>query len=203
LTSLSASLETIDPATRGWLERKRFDVPDLDALALALNLDEIELNRIYELEPADMVYIEREHGTSFDDESLPVVMVIDHGTEHQKYDEQASHTGRELLLMLAGKKPLAVFSKIDGPEEDGIVPEELFDPYVQSGRFTKLDEVVEMTRFGPMRRIYYAAAGEEWRIEAFRTLWRLGEKHKSWSDGFEKMEGYLLGYEADIDPFFK
>jgi hypothetical protein len=101
------------------------------------------------------------------------------------------------------QKPFAHFSKIDRPEEDGIVPQELFEPYVQSGRFTKRDEVIEMTRLGPLRRIYYAAAGEEWRIEAYRTLWRLCEKHKRWGEGFEKMEGYLLGYEADIDPFFR
>jgi len=203
LTGLSASLETIDPATGGWLERKRIDVPDLETLTHALNLDEIEINRVYELEPADMAYIERQHDVAFADRSLAVVMVVQHGIEHQKYDEQASHTGRELLLMLAGKKPFAAFSKIDKPEEDCIVPEDLFDPYVTNGTFVKRSEIVEITRFGPLRRILYAVPSEEWRIEAYLTLWRLSDKHHTWSDGFEKMEGYLLGYETEIDPFFK
>jgi hypothetical protein len=202
LSGLSALLETIDPATQGWLEKKRFNVPDLEALRLALHLDEIELYRVYELEATDMVYIEREHGVAFVDKSLAVVMVVDHGIEHQKYDEQSSHTGRELLLMLAGKKPFAAFSKIDRPEEDGIVPEDLFDPYVADGTFVKKSEVVEITRFGPLRRILYAVPSEEWRIEAYLTLWQLADKH-GWNDGFEKMEGFLLGYETEIDPFFK
>lgn len=202
MSELSAMLETIDPATQGWLERKRFDIPDLDILGRALGIEAIELNRIYDLTPADMSYIERVHGVAFDDKSLAVTLTVNCGTRHLVYDEQKSHSGRELLLMLAGKKPFAHFTRIDRPEEDGIVPEELFEPYVGEGRFRKFDEIVELTRFGPLRRIYYATPGEEWRIEAHRTLWRLAQKH-GWNDGFEKMEGYLLGYETEIDPFHR
>jgi hypothetical protein len=198
---LSALLETIDPATQSWLERKRFDVTHLEALGKALHLDEIELYRIYDLTPADLNHLRQEYGVDFDDRSPAVTMTVTQGAQ-RIYDEQVSHTGRELLLMLAGKKPFAHFSKVDRPEEDGIVPEELFDAHVQNGRFVKQDEIIAMTRFGPLRRIFYAVPGEEWRIEAYRTLWRLADKHGGWNDGFEKMEGYLLGYETEIDPFF-
>lgn len=194
-------LDAIDVPTRCWLERKSFETDDLGRLRTGLKLDVLEAGRCYELDAEAMAFIGNTYGVRFADKSLPVEMVVSEDRTH--YDEQASHTGRELLLMLAGKKPFAHFCKIDRPEEDGIVPEDLFEPYVQSGRFTKRDEVIEMTRLGPLRRIYYAAAGEEWRIEAYRMLWRLCEKHNSWGDGFEKMEGYLLGYETDIDPFFR
>lgn len=202
MSALSAVIESIDPATQSWLEKKRFDVPDLDALRLALGLDEIELNRVYEMSPEDMAHIEQAYGVAFDDKSLEAILVVDHGTVHATYDEQASHTGRELLLMLAGKKPFAHFHRFDRPEEDGIVPEEYFEPHVREGRIVRIDEIVEITRLGASRKIYYALPGEEWRIEAFKTLWRLAGRH-GWNDGFEKMEGYLLGYETDIDPFFR
>ena len=58
-----------------------------------------------------------------------------------------------------------------------------------------------MTPHGASRRIHYAIAGEEWRIEAYKTLWRLAEKYGRWDETLERMEGYLLGYETDIDPF--
>jgi hypothetical protein len=185
------------------LEIKRFDVPDLDALQTVLDLDEIELHRVYDLSPRDMVRFEQTYGVAFDDKSLSVRMAVDHGTAFDKYDELASHTGRELLLMLAGKKPFAHFHRFDRPEEDGIVPEALFEPYVRAGRFIRIDQIVEMTPHGASRRIFYAIAGEEWRIEAYKTLWRLAEKYGRWDETLERMEGYLLGYETDIDPFYR
>lgn len=193
-------LDTIDPATRCWIDRKRFEIADIESLRLGLKFDILELNRRYEVGASEMAWIGGTYGVAFEDKSLPVELAVFEG--EFTYDEMSSHTGRELLLMLAGKKPLAAFSKIDGPEEDGIVPEDLFDPYVKQGTFVKKSEAVELTGFGPLRRILYAVPSEEWRIEAYQTLWRLADKH-GWNDGFEKMEGFLLGYETEIDPFFE
>lgn len=202
MSGVSALLESIDPTTGSWLERKRFDVPDLQHFSAALKLGAIGLNCEYVLDPEDITNIERTYGVGFDDKSLAVTMVVDRGIQDRRYDEQVSHTGRELLLMLAGKKPFAHFSRIDRPEEDGIVPEAYFEPHVRSGRIVRQDELVGTTSFGTMRRIYYAVAGQEWRIEAFVALCRLAEQH-GWNDGFEKMESYLLGYETEIDPFVR
>lgn len=50
----------------------------------------------------------------------------------------ANHTGRELALMLAGSKPLAVFHyDISCLPNEEIVPEAAFQPYVASGKFVR------------------------------------------------------------------
>jgi len=205
MSRLSAMFEIIDPETSCWLERKRFDIADHQALATALSLDEIELNGIYDLEPDDLTVLEREFGIVYADKSMTVRMSVDHGPEHFPYDEQASHTGRELLLMLAGKKPLAVFSE-EYPllRGDSLLPEAYFDVHVASGRFVKVVEITEKKpgyKFGT-RRVLYALPDQQWRIDAYRMLWALTHVH-GWNKGFELAEGYLLGYETGIDHAFK
>lgn len=74
------------------------------------------------------------------------------------------HTRRELRLMLAGEKPLAAFID-DMPDvpDNGIVPEEIFLPYVLSGRFVKRER--ESLRSGhACRQVLYALRSEAWRI---------------------------------------
>ena len=44
------------------------------------------------------------------------------------------------------------------------------------------------------RRVLYALPGEQWRIDAFLLLWKTAEK-AGWGEGFERLEGSLLGYE--------
>jgi hypothetical protein len=54
------------------------------------------------------------------------------------------HTNRELEFMLRRGKPLAYFVD-DHPAEpnEDIIPEEAFEPYVQSGKFVKLKRLLE------------------------------------------------------------
>lgn len=105
------------------------------------------------------------------------------------------HTNRELLLMLAGSKPMSVFSErypiTSGAE---IIPESVFDPYVEDGKFIKR-EFVDFHRLnGRGRFVYYARPSEAWRIDAhILMLWTTAKS--GWSEGFERMEGSLLGYE--------
>ena len=55
------------------------------------------------------------------------------------------HEGRELELMLAGAKPLAMFND-DLPE--GMEPPEIaFDPYVAEGRFVKAENFLPLAAF--------------------------------------------------------
>jgi hypothetical protein len=44
------------------------------------------------------------------------------------------------------------------------------------------------------RRVLYALPGEQWRIDAYLLLWKTA-KEAGWNEGFERMEGSLLGYE--------
>ena len=121
------------------------------------------------------------------------------------YDQSLSHTGRELALMLEGKKPFAAFADYLPLPDPEIIPEESFEPHVISGKFLKRKYIEE--RVDPQGqsklfcRVMYAVPGEEWRFDALLTLWRLCDRH-GWNDGFEKLEGYLYGYETEIDPFF-
>ena len=105
--------------------------------------------------------------------------------------------------MLEGKKPLASFSGQYPPsphvEE---IPERLFDPYVEEGRFVKREYVMFADNCGPllrskglcMRIVMYALADQEWRIDAMLLLLNTAVK-SGWSEGFERMQGSLLGYE--------
>lgn len=118
------------------------------------------------------------------------------------------HTNRELEFMLERNKPLAHFSDAyDGEPWEEIFPELSFQPYVQSGRFVMRDFVIpdasiandRFPNVRGIRHLFYAQAHEDWRIDAFIAM--LWAWHKTaWSDGFERLEGSLLGYtewEAD------
>lgn len=105
-----------------------------------------------------------------------------------------THTNRELALMLSGAKPFAVFFD-DAPDrrELEFVPERLFDPHVDSGKFVK-KEVFEFLQGHQVRNVFYALKGEAWRIDTWRLLMKTASK-SGWSEGFERMQGSLLGYE--------
>lgn len=115
--------------------------------------------------------------------------------------------------MLKGIKPLACFhgQYPDHPEIEEI-PESLFDPYVAAGRFVKREYVVpignrehvvptDTGRVLGTRRVMYALPTQEWRINAMILLWDTAAK-TGWNEGFERMEGSLLGYEAWQNDIF-
>jgi len=103
------------------------------------------------------------------------------------------HTRRELRLMLAGEKPLSAFVD-DTPEvsDNGIVPEEIFAPYVSSGHLVKRER--KSLRSGHLcREVLYAVPSEAWRIDAYLLLMDILDQG-CWSEGMERMQGRLLGY---------
>ena len=98
-----------------------------------------------------------------------------------------NHTGIELPLMLAKKKPLAMFycSTFRGREYEGI-PEEEFEPYVKSGQFVK-DEFTVL-----------ASDPEVSVREQLKTGGRAAQ------EGIDRITGALLGYsEEEIDEYIK
>jgi hypothetical protein len=110
------------------------------------------------------------------------------------------HEGIELELMLAMRKPLAMFVEVH-PIETGIIPEEVFAPYVASGQVV-MREVFEPTPIvpgygGPLlkRRVLYALPEEVWRINAMVLLCQVYAAQGGWDIGLERMTGKLLGYE--------
>ena len=113
------------------------------------------------------------------------------------------HTNRELEFMLERGKPLSHFSDAYPSEPDEeIFPEQAFTPYVESGRFVKREFVAPLSQPPPknhphvrgIRHLFYARAGEAWRIDAYILMMAAAAK-AGWSEGFERLEGSLLGYE--------
>ncbi|MDE2385459.1 MAG: hypothetical protein KGO53_12655 [Alphaproteobacteria bacterium] len=124
---------------------------------------------------------------------------------HRQAIDLNSHTGRELKLMIEGKKPFAAFAEIY-PDDCHLqlIPEENFATYCKSGKILKYEyfQQIEVRKtMKIVRRVLYALPGEEWRFKAHQMIWNLANKH-GWNSFFETIEGFLLGYETNVDPFF-
>ena len=109
------------------------------------------------------------------------------------------HTNRELEMMLAGNKPLAVFAheKVDGFEKSAALANQDFAPHVADG--TLSEQVKTRTIFLPsgapvdIDYWFYTLRGEEWRVEAYWLLVNF-RNSRGWCPQFEWLEGKLLGY---------
>lgn len=111
------------------------------------------------------------------------------------------HEGRELALMLSGRKPAAMF--VDVLPLDPRAPLSLFRPYVRSGRFTMRMDVFPRRPNLRLRCVYYARRGHGGRIARLRELnRRLIAGGARWTDADDAETGRLLGYsERDIAAF--
>lgn len=101
-------------------------------------------------------------------------------------------SGRELDMLLAQKKPMAVFYKAVGElcdEKDG----QEFYPHVIKGDIVKKRFFIKNTGQN-FRLVYtvYCLKGEEWRVEIYREIKKIGQD--LWNEQLEKLEGWLLGY---------
>lgn len=105
------------------------------------------------------------------------------------------HTNRELKMMLEGVKPFAAFSETHPSDVDfEVIPESLFLPYVEKGLIVKRDYVSNLSSPTKTRFVLYARKSEEWRIDAYILIKSVSEI-SGWNQGFERLEGTLLGYE--------
>lgn len=106
------------------------------------------------------------------------------------------HEGKELDLMLAGKKHLAVFY------EDNI-PEDTFSSHVNNGSLLRFEETFVTPEGGTIRYVCFTTPGEAWRANAF--FWSKREifsGERPFDDAYEYFIGRLLGYEeSDIVHF--
>lgn len=110
------------------------------------------------------------------------------------------HTNRELGLMLAGRKPLAMFVDGKGRFPDVLVRYlKLFDRHVASGQFVRRDHFsLYQERNVELHRIFFAVPEEVWRIDAMIEL----KSSTRWSPALERREGELLGYEDWMNDYW-
>jgi hypothetical protein len=195
-------LKSIDAATGCYLEQVHLTVDDPNIPTRILGLETMDESTSMELDESELRALAQALNVS-------MKFMGNAGELHRLGDAATfnpnSHTGRELLLMLSKKKPFAAFSvALADSHLEGIIPESYFDPHVRKGTILKREHIqnasVRMPH--PIRKVLYALPGEEWRFNTYIALWDLAAVH-GWNAGFEKLEGYLLGYETTIDPFFK
>jgi hypothetical protein len=126
------------------------------------------------------------------------------------------HEGRELELMLAGLKPLAMFDEIiilhgSPPPEYELkrVPEADFAPFVANGTLVRreIDAVLKST-WDPdgkflLQHVFFALPAHAWRIDAMIFLLEEYLKlESSWDATMERLIGRLLGYsDGEIGSF--
>jgi hypothetical protein len=104
----------------------------------------------------------------------------------------ASHNGRELEMMLEGKKPMAIFSKLAGERFD-IYDGQEFQKFVKSGiiikkRFFVYNKKIEENLIYTV----FFLPGNEWRFFCYKNL--VKSMIDSWSTEKEAIHSLLLGY---------
>lgn len=192
-------IQIVDPRTKCVVSESVFETSDIAALCEIIDPEasEIPVGVGYDLEKDDVQRIESRFDVAIECglnvARLRSWILID-GLPYKV------HTNRELTLMLKGVKPFAAFSELYAPGSDEeFIPETTFQPYVESKLLTKVERILSV-KGRDIRFVLYARSGEEWRINAYMLLQQTAQK-VSWNEGFERMEGSLLGYtewENDI-----
>lgn len=194
-------LEAIDHTTECVTSDVSFEVDVAELYRMiGANATKLDAGAVYDLQASDVVQLKARFKVALEPETRAVRLRHWHPLDDLPYK---IHTGRELALMLEGSKPLACFSGQYPPaSETEEFPERLFDPFVEQGRFVKREYVMLAGYGGPalhraglrMRIVMYALPHQEWRIDAMTLLMDTAAKC-GWSEGFERVQGKLLGYE--------
>lgn len=112
------------------------------------------------------------------------------------------HEGRELELMLAGEKPLAMFGDAVGSPYEP--PEADFAPHVSNGTIVRREATYRPAPPAlPCWFVYFSRADEGWRIDAMHEInERLFVRREPTTPEIERQIGRLLGYtETEIDRY--
>lgn len=119
------------------------------------------------------------------------------------------HQGKELELMLAGQKHLAMFCEalVEGKEiPELVIPEKAFAPYVQNGAITRISrDILSFKSPYPARYVFFTTPGQEWRAHAFLSAQEECMTGKRpFDEAHEFFVGRLLGYEeSDIRHYIE
>ncbi len=118
----------------------------------------------------------------------------------------APHQGKELTLMLAGKKHLAVFYDAIVPNVDileDIIPEQAFAPYVKNKKLCRFSKDMRVKDGSSIRYVCFTTPENTWRADAF--FWAKAEGFsglRPFDASYETFIGRLLDYsEEDIRHF--
>ena len=112
------------------------------------------------------------------------------------------HTNREFGLMMAERKPKAVFVDAKDRFLDVVARyTRLFDRHVASNRITRSYHFLPGAglRAYTAHWIFYTLPGEEWRVDAYLALLH-GDKH--WTAEHERRQGELLGYDDWMNDYW-
>lgn len=195
MTVRALILEIIDSTTGCIAKEIEFSGDEIPRLLALLEIESSNFFGIsYDLNESDMRVIQDYFGFAKIPEITSAACLRARGI----WDESPYkiHTNRELLMMLAGEKPLAVFYDAYVAGNDSkVIRDEKFGPYVLAGRFIKREhiEIDPEDASNSIRWIFYALPSEGWRIDAYILMKRTA-KFSGWNDGFERFEGSLLGY---------
>jgi hypothetical protein len=191
-------LELWDDSIRSIVEVIVLEVTDSTGVERAFDID-LNLMRTdrasYTFEAEDCTLLSRLCGVVLDGSRGRVRLIAWSDVDALPYQ---IHTNRELAMMLAGTKPLAMF--YENVPADGVwtIPEDLFELHVASGRFVQRDLVWLDKRLPPgvkgIRYVFYSLAVEAWRIDAFIALKTAAALSGYGSETLERLEGALFGY---------
>jgi hypothetical protein len=195
-------LEVTDPTTQSISSETSLEVTDVSQLCALLDLDADDLARggVYDLGPADVGRLIEFYGIQFNPPTgTAVALRAWHPLDQLPYKV---HTHRELAMMLAEQKPLAVFCDVYPSlgTSEVVIPERAFEPHVTAGRIIKREAIFHSTprssggRSRDIRFVLYSLPDQQWRIDAYLLLHTISLK-SGWNEGFERMQGTLLGYE--------
>jgi hypothetical protein len=189
-------------ATGCSIQEVMLDLDDDKTLQQLLGNEELHPGESYELDADELKSVVELY--SIDLKEVPQSAELLRVGSDFRFDPN-SHTGRELLLMLEGKKPFAAFVDVEpSVNDDDIIPEVFFAKHVASKRLEKRVHIQKSIIEGrpDLKYVMFSIPEETWRFKSYIALKDLGQRY-GWNAGFEKIEGYLLGYEIEIDDFFK
>ncbi|MBK8631699.1 MAG: hypothetical protein IPN84_16365 [Sphingomonadales bacterium] len=100
-----------------------------------------------------------------------------------------SRSGRELELMLAGKKPMASFYRYTHEKFDEFSGQD-FDKYVNNYIFRKKIFFIQ-TEIGKIIYTTFATINESWRLDLYKTIKKIDGV---WNEDLELIESFLLNF---------
>lgn len=201
----SLMLELIDSNTGSIVKEVPFNGGDSVRLKQLLGIDIDRPGIAYHLDSSALSAIESAYELQLQNDENVKFGVL---RKRAAWDDlpYAIHTNRELRLMLAGRKPLAVFNKFTGDDDFASNEyEKYFSPHVENGTIVRhaIDETKPRDSTPSVQYDMYALPGEEWRFKAYLLLKDVADK-SGWNEALERMEGSLLGYtDAQNDAYIR
>ena len=190
-------LQKVDPSSGFVLNELSCGPYFLDDVSAAsgISVEEMRTENFLILDSDELFKINKLFGTDFDPGDNDACLFAWSASDGLPY---RVHAGREIMLLMSGRKQLATFAGIF-PENEAMVeiPDHLIDKLVENGRFVKV-EYCELNPVGNnyyrgMRYVLVSPKNESWRINAYILLQKTAGM-VGWSEPLTRLQGSLLGY---------